>query len=325
MLDCRRSARHAAAGAGSELHELQDFHQLFRHLRTTQIPVHQTLLDSVLRDLGHVDSMLGESPKSLKTSNSRFPNPRLRHRSIGFDSPGGSSSSGVKRTYSESTALPNSPGLSSGSGVKRAHGESDVNDDEEQPGRRARISNLISGHHGVDAAEDDELCSGDGIPDDWLSSWYPETQMSQKMVIEAKRKEMERLKRMKVYRVVTRESMERDEEGKKISIWVITNKRTEEPPIAKARLVAREFNCGDKRGELFAGTPCLTAMRPVISRALTKRGKGARRSIMLADVKQPYCMATQGGRCTLNCHRSQLLVDTWENLIVPCMELEKLL
>ena len=41
------------------------------------------------------------------------------------------------------------------------------------------------------------------------------------MVFEAKRKEMERFKRMKVYRVVTSESMERDEEGKMISIkWV---------------------------------------------------------------------------------------------------------
>ena len=61
---------------GSELHQLWHFHQLFRHLRMTQIPVHQTLLDSVLRDLGARDSLLGEmSPKSLKTSNSRFPFP----------------------------------------------------------------------------------------------------------------------------------------------------------------------------------------------------------------------------------------------------------
>ena len=45
----------------------------------------------------------------------------------------GATSSGVKRTYSESTALPNSSGVSSGSGVKRAHGESIVTDEEEQP------------------------------------------------------------------------------------------------------------------------------------------------------------------------------------------------
>ena len=90
-------------------------------------------------------------------------------------SPGASSSCGVKRTYSESTALPNllgitsgsgvkracnestapsnPPVVSSGSGLKRAHEKSTANGDEEQPGTRARISNLIAGLHGVDAAE----------------------------------------------------------------------------------------------------------------------------------------------------------------------------
>ena len=138
-------------------------------------------------------------------------------------SPGVSSSSGVKRTYSESTALPNSPGVSSRSGLKRAHGESVVTDEGEQPVTRAQISNLIAGLHGVDAAEDDEICNSDGIPDEWLSSRYPETQRSQKMVIEAKRKEMKIFKRMKVYPVVTGESIERDVEGKMLSTtWVIT-------------------------------------------------------------------------------------------------------
>ena len=99
-------------------------------------------------------------------------------------SPGASSSSGVKRT-----ALPNSFGVSSGSGVKRAHGGSIVNDDEEQPRTRARITNLIAGLHGADASEDGEMCSGDGITDEWLSSWYPETHKSQKMVIEAQEDE----------------------------------------------------------------------------------------------------------------------------------------
>ena len=148
--------------------------------------------------------------------------------------------------------------------------------------------------------------------------------MSQKMVIEAKRKEMERFNRMKVYRVVTRESMERDEDGKMISIkWVITNKGAEEHPVANARLVAREFNTGDKRGELFAGTPGLMAMRTVISRAMTRCENGTRRSIMLADVKTAF-MATQGGRCMLSCSLRtpwQHLVDTSASLAVPCVEL----
>ena len=52
--------------------------------------------------------------------------------------------------------------------------------------------------------------------------------------------------------------------------WVITNKGTEQHPITKARLVAREFNTGDKRGELFARTPGLMARRTVISRTMTR-------------------------------------------------------
>ena len=74
----------------------------------------------------------------------------------------------------------------------------------------------------------------------------------------------------------------------KNTYWVITNKGTEEHPIAKPRLVAREFNTGDKRGELFAGTPGLVAMRTVISRAMTKCEKGTKCSIMLADVKTAF-------------------------------------
>ena len=54
----------------------------------------------------------------------------------------------------------------------------------------------------------------------------PETHVSQKMVIKAKRKEMERFKRVKVYRVVTRESMDRDEEGN-----VISTKREKEEKL----------------------------------------------------------------------------------------------
>ena len=83
---------------------------------------------------------------------------------------------------------------------------------------------------------------------------------------EAKLKEMVRFKRMKVYLVVTGESMERDEEGEMISVkWVCTNNGTEEHPIAKVPLVAREFNTGDKCGESSAGTLGLMAMRRVIS------------------------------------------------------------
>ena len=81
-----------------------------------------------------------------------------------------SSSSGVKRPYNESTTKPNLPGVmsdsdakrvcsesiaqsnppdvSTGSSLKRAHEKSPANDEDEQPGSRARISNLIAGLHG---------------------------------------------------------------------------------------------------------------------------------------------------------------------------------
>ena len=84
--------------------------------------------------------------------------------------PGVTSGSDVKRACSESTALPNPPVVSSGSGLKRAHEKGTANGDEEQRGTRARISTLIAGLHGVDAAEDDEICNGDEVHDEWLSS-----------------------------------------------------------------------------------------------------------------------------------------------------------
>ena len=123
------------------------------------------------------------------------------------NSPRASSGSNEKRACSEGTAQPNPPVVSTGSGLKRAHEESPANDEDEQLGSRARISNLIAGLHGVDIAGDDEICNGGEVPNEWLDSWYPETHMSQKKVVEAKRNEMERFKKMKVYRVVTRESM----------------------------------------------------------------------------------------------------------------------
>ena len=68
----------------------------------------------------------------------------------------------------------------------------------------------------------------------------------------------------------------------------MTSKGTEEHPIAKARLVARELNSKDKLGELFAGTPGLMSMRTVMSRATKRCENEARRSIMLADVKTAF-------------------------------------
>ena len=82
-----------------------------------------------------------------------------------------------------------------------------------------------------------------------------------------------------MYRVGTRESMERDEEGKHVQHQMGHHKQRDR----------RTSHCtGEKGGELFAGTPGLMAMRTVISQAMTKCEKGAKISIMLADVKTAF-------------------------------------
>ena len=55
------------------------------------------------------------------------------------------------------------------------------------------------------------------------------------MVIEAKHNEMERFKRMKVYRVVTIEYVKRDEEGKMISIKMVSSQTKEQKGIQLPR------------------------------------------------------------------------------------------
>ena len=98
----------------------------------------------------------------------------------------------------------------------------------------------------------------------------PEQYMDPRLVQQAKLEELARFKKMQVYQVVPRSQMQQDEEATMVSIkWVVTNKGTEETPKAKARLVAREFNDGSQKNEMFAGTPGLQAMRMVISRAVT--------------------------------------------------------
>ena len=92
----------------------------------------------------------------------------------------------------------------------------------------------------------------------------------------------------------------------------------EEHPIAKARAVAREFNTGDKRGDVFTGTPGLIAMRRVISRAMTKCEKGARRSIMLADVKSAFLHGDARRSLHVELHPDD---HTSVSLNAPCMEL----
>ena len=82
--------------------------------------------------------------------------------------------------WGESIALLNPPVVSSGSGLKRAHERSAANDDEEQT--RDTCQDFKPDCRPSRCGY--EMCNDDELLDEWLSSSYPETHMSQKMVIE---------------------------------------------------------------------------------------------------------------------------------------------
>ena len=66
-------------------------------------------------------------------------------------------------------------------------------------------------------------------------------------------------------------------------------------------------------------------MRTVISRAMTKCENGAKRSIMLADAKTAFLYGDARRSLYVELPPEdpcQLLVDTWKDLNVPCVELQ---
>ena len=78
--------------------------------------------------------------------------------------------------------------------------------------------------------------------------------------------------------------------GKKVTSvkWVDTNKGTEEEPLIRSRLVARDFRVADRdREDLFAATPPWELKKLLMSHA-AYRGDGVRRKILLIDVKKAH-------------------------------------
>ena len=71
--------------------------------------------------------------------------------------------------------------------------------------------------------------------------------------------------------------------------WVDTDKGTEEDPLIRCRLVARDFKGKGERDreDLFAATPPLELKRVLISRAATRRkAGGAARKLMFVDARK---------------------------------------
>ena len=196
---------------------------------------------------------------------------------------------------------------------------------EEPPTTRMRVDTLCQCMHGAmdaqdkDAAETDLrnlICSTLGVPlkrDEhlgeraghagdvpWERMWEPwweraghenvPEELSAQAVKVAKNAELESFAKHKVYEVVPRSELDKNPGAIMLSTkWVVTNKGSKTQPIAKARLVAREFvSKAIDRDTLFAGTSGLSVMRALVSRAATTLRGSPRRRILLMDIKTAF-------------------------------------
>ena len=166
-------------------------------------------------------------------------------------------------------------------------------DVEEPPLSRPRLQVLVANMIGLTEENDEsnwEQYGAEEITIDDINELEPEQYMDPEMVKKAKQEELDRFARMNVYEAVPRKTMERDADAKMVSVrWVVTNKGTRENPKAKARLVAREFNDGTHKHEMFASTPGLQSRRLVLSRATSRSSRRkTNKALMILDVKTAF-------------------------------------
>jgi hypothetical protein len=104
------------------------------------------------------------------------------------------------------------------------------------------------------------------------------------LVAAARKLEVEYLKRMKVYDVVSRKEFKRLGRGKLIKgRWLDVNKGDSEMPDIRSRYVGKEFATGVD-ASLYAGTPPLEALKILMGVAASDK----RLHVMLSDVKRAY-------------------------------------
>ena len=135
---------------------------------------------------------------------------------------------------------------------KRAAPADDQEDSGEPLARRARlqlVESAVQELHGV-AGDDEDLESGVNTmrpeviiqEEDWVNYAKDEADFDQELVAKAKREELDKLEKLKVYEVVDRKEFENDPAAIKIGTkWVVTNKGTKVNPMIKARFVGKEF------------------------------------------------------------------------------------
>lgn len=196
---------------------------------------------------------------------------------------------------------------------------------EEPDARRARLELLCSLCHGhQEQSEENDLrdlvaalkaepveCVGcspwpaDAAFEEWSAHWWMqeapndvEQELGVERVNEAKKQEIRSFKERKVYDVVDRAEYESNSQAIMLSTkWVIVNKGSKSAPVAKARLVAREF-VSDRmdKDSLLSCTPGLAAMKLLVSKVASSQGSSRPLRLMLMDIKTAFVWQVQEGQ-----------------------------
>ena len=147
-----------------------------------------------------------------------------------------------------------------------------------------KICDLASGSILMQMGEDEEY-----YWDDSKGGW-----LDKELLMEARKKEMEYFRKMKVYEKVPRSQAYQAAGKAPIKVcWVDTNKGCATKPNYRSRLVAMEFKVGN-RPELYSATPPLEVVRLIISLVASTSDGSTRAdptSIMHIDISRAYLHA----------------------------------
>lgn len=202
----------------------------------------------------------------------------------------GSGASGASLSDSSSSSAPAPMEMEVGPG-KRAAEEPE----EHRASVRRRLEYLAQQLHAVWPADDGEdtpeMEAFDYETDEWLNDLTMHQEdlayVPKDLIVKAMEEELDNLRAMHTFAHVKEEQASADPDGVRIdSRWVFVNKGSRDQPKIKGRLVAREFASRDGRGDLFAGTPGLAAIRSVVSEFCTDYSPGD--CLGLMDIKGAF-------------------------------------
>ena len=143
----------------------------------------------------------------------------------------------------------------------------------------------------------------------------------------ARDEEVTWLNKKNVYQKITRqEALQRGLRIIRVR-WIDVNKRDQEKPKYRSRLVAMEFKSEDKELEdLLAGTPPLEALKMLVSEAATvKEGSMGDRCMLLLTSAARTLKPMRAGKCVLRYHmrtEPKAMATWWGTLLRIYMEPE---